>query len=58
MEINIENLRFVNDNGVHKLYAKDIDENTAKYFQVDKDGNVVYTFLGNRKGELIWKLEL
>ena len=49
--MDISKLRFVSDNGVHKLYAKDIDENTAKYFQVDKDGNVVYTFLGRREGE-------
>lgn len=50
-KIDLSKLRFVNDNGVHKLYAKDIDENTAIYYQVDKDGEVIYTFLGRRDGE-------
>lgn len=47
----LSKLRFVSKNCVHKLYAKDIDEKTARYYQVDKDGEVVYTFLGRREGE-------
>lgn len=47
-KIDLSKLRFVSENCVHKLYAKDVDENTARYYQVDKDGEVVYSFLGKR----------
>ena len=50
-KIDVSKLRFVSANSVHKLYAKDINENVAKYFQVDRDGNVVYSFLGRTDGE-------
>ena len=48
-KIDLSKLRFVSKNCVHALYAKDINETTAKYYQVDKNGNVVYTFLGKRE---------
>ena len=50
-KIDVSKLRFISANSVHKLYAKDINETTARYYQIDKEGNVVYSFLGRIAGE-------
>lgn len=50
IKIDVSKLRFYCDIALgHKLYAQDIDENTARYYQVDKNGNLVYTFLGRKE---------
>lgn len=43
---NMKNLVLINETAGFKLYGKKIDEKTARYFQYDESGKMIYSFLG------------
>lgn len=45
-KLDVLKLKLIWDNGIHKMYMKEIDENKAMYYQIDNDGNIAYKFLG------------